>query len=265
MLTIQNPAEGQYIGPMNMNGSDGTANYSGLLLSVQRRAANGINIGGNYTWSRCIGDKFSAGGPGNGGYLNKYNRRFDRGNCDSDRRQYFNLTAVAQTPQFANNTMRMIASGWRLSGIYRRSTGSYMTITTGLDRALNGDATPQRADQILLNPYGDRSSLTNYLNPQAFAQPALGSFGNMGTYNIVGPSTFQFDMALSRVFGVREGQNIEVRAEAFNVTNSLRRGNPGVTSAGNTSPTVNLNSNTFGQILTSADARVMQFALKYTF
>ena len=72
-------------------------------------------------------------------------------------------------------------------------------------------------------------------------------------------------MALSRVFRVREGQNIEVRAEAFNVTNSLRRGNPGVTAAGSTSPTVALSSNTFGQILTSADARVMQFALKYTF
>ena len=139
-----------------------------------------------------------------------------------------------------------------------------MTITTGLDRTLNGDAGPQRPNQILGNPYGDKS-LTNYLNPQAFAQPAFGSFGNMGTYNILGPSTFQFDMALSRVFGVREGQNIEIRAEAFNVTNSLRRGNPGVTAAGSTSPTVALSSNTFGQILTSADARVMQFALKYTF
>jgi hypothetical protein len=265
LLTLQNPVEGQFIGALNMNGSDGTANYNGLLISVQRRAVNGINIGGNYTWAHCIGDKFSAGGPGAGGYLDRNNRRFDRGNCDSDRRQYFNVTAVAQTPQFTNNTMRMIASGWRVSGIYRKSTGSYMTITTGQDRALNGDAGPQRPNQILGNPYGDKSSLTNYLNPQAFAQPALGTIGNMGTYNIIGPSTFQFDMALSRVFGVREGQNIEVRAEAFNVTNSLRRGNPGVTAAGNTAPTVSLSSNTFGQILTSGDARVMQFALKYTF
>ena len=59
-----------------------------------------------------------------------------------------------------------------------------MTVTTGLDRALNGDAGPQRPNQILGNPYGDKSSLTNYLNPQAFAQPALGTFGNMGTFNI---------------------------------------------------------------------------------
>ncbi len=48
---------------------------------------------------------------------------------------------------------------------------------------------------------------------------------------------------------------MELRAEAFNVTNSLVRSNP----------TTVLNSNIFGQINSSANARVMQFALKYTF
>ena len=62
-------------------------------------------------------------------------------------------------------------------------------------------------------------------------------------------------MALSRVFRVRESQRMEFRAEAFNVTNSLIRGNPALS----------LNSNTFGQINTSRDARIMQFALKYVF
>jgi hypothetical protein len=45
------------------------------------------------------------------------------------------------------------------------------------------------------------------------------------------------------------------RAEAFNFTNSLRR----------MDPTVSLNSNTFGQIRTAQDPRIMQFALKYLF
>jgi hypothetical protein len=57
------------------------------------------------------------------------------------------------------------------------------------------------------------------------------------------------------VFQIRENQKLEVRGEAFNVTNSLIPG----------SPTNSLSSNTFGQILTSGDARVMQFALKYSF
>lgn len=62
---------------------------------------------------------------------------------------------------------------------------------------------------------------------------------------------------MSREFRVREGQVIEFRAEAFNVTNSLRRGNPGTTSS---------NTNTFGIITSSAGGpRILQFALKYAF
>ena len=106
----------------------------------------------------------------------------------------FNLTSVAQTPTFANNTLRAIAGGWRISGIYRKATGSYMTITSGVDRALTG-VSGQRANQVLASPYGDKS-LTNYLNPAAFALPALGTLGNMGVRNVAGPGTWQFDLAL---------------------------------------------------------------------
>lgn len=272
LLSLENPQQ-NLIGELNVNEDAGTQQYNAMLLSVQRRAAKGVNIGGNYTWSHCIGDAFSAGGPGQGGYLDRNNRRLDRGNCSSDRRQTFNLTAVADAPQFSNRALHMVGTGWRLSTIYRWSTGAYLTAISGLDRALNGDtgASPwnigspmgQRPNQVLPNPYG---SGLNYLNPNAFAQPALGTLGTIGTFNLLGPDFWQFDMALSRVFRVRENQNLEFRAEAFNVINGLRKGNPGATTAAPfISTVVNLNTNTFGQINTSGDARVMQFALKYVF
>jgi hypothetical protein len=62
-------------------------------------------------------------------------------------------------------------------------------------------------------------------------------------------------MALSRVFAFRENQSLEFRVEAYNVTNSFRPGNPNVA----------FNNNTFGQIRTSLDPRITQFALKYIF
>ncbi len=246
---------GTPIGPLDRYTPGGTESYHGMLLSVQRRAAHGVTVGANYTWSHCYGNSSrasAAGTPGNT-YLDPYNRDFDRGNCESDRRHLFNMTAVAETPRFSNNTLRMVGTGWRLSGIYRKSTGSWLTILSGVDRALTG-VSNQRAQQVLQNPYGNKS-LTNFLNPAAFAPPALGSLGNMRPGNIEGPGSWQLDVSMSRSFQLRENQRIEARVEAYNLTNSMRPMNP----------TVSLNSNTFGQIITAYDPRLLQFALKYAF
>ena len=231
----------------------GTQSYHGLLVSVQRRAARGVTIAGNYTWSHCLGDTSRMGGTPGATFLDPNNRNFDRGNCDGDRRHIFNMTAVAETPRFANPKVRALATGWRLSGIYKKSSGSWLTILSGQDRELSG-VQSQRAQQVLENPYGAKT-LTNYLNPAAFTLPALGSLGNMRPGNVEGPGTWQFDVALSRIFGIGESRRLEVRGEAYNVTNSLRPGNPNTTTS----------SSTFGQITTSSDPRILQFALKYAF
>jgi hypothetical protein len=75
------------------------------------------------------------------------------------------------------------------------------------------------------------------------------------------------DMAVSRIFQVHEGQKIEIRGEAFNVTNSLRRdplftGNPLYDA---TTFYTYSNSSQFGQIRNAMDPRIMQFAVKYLF
>jgi hypothetical protein len=165
----------------------------------------------------------------------------------------FNLTAVAETPQFSNRKLQMLASGWRLSPIVRISSGVYLTITTSSDIALSG-ITNQRASQVLPNVYGD-GSITRYLNPAAFALPAMGSLSNMGAGSVLGPGTWQFDAAVSRTFRLGEVRRVEFRAEAFNLTNSFRM----------SPPTTNFNSNIFGQVTSALDPRIMQFALKYVF
>jgi hypothetical protein len=112
----------------------------------------------------------------------------------------------------------------------------------------------QRPNQILASPYGD-GSVKNFLNPKAFAAPLPGTFGNLGRGAIRGPSTWQFDVAVSRNFRVKETQHVEFRAEAFNLTNSFR---PDILDSNSVSAT-------FGQITQAKDPRIMQFALKYVF
>src|SRR5205823_14662210 len=121
-------------------------------------------------------------GKADGGYLDPTDRRVDRGNCSTDRRNVLNFTAVASTPEFSNRALRVIASGWRLSPIFKILSGSSMTVLSGQDRALTALAN-QRADQILGDPYGDKT-IGKYLNPAAFAQPALRKLGNVGSNSI---------------------------------------------------------------------------------
>ena len=176
----------QGYGFVNHLESGGTASYNGLVLSVQRRPASGITLSGNYTWSHCITDTTPGGRMqfstnANDSWINPDNRRFDRGNCwavAADRRHVFNLSAVAETPRFANRALNAAASGWRFSPIFRVLSGGYLSITTNQDRALNGVAN-QRVNQLMANVYGDKTP-SNYLNPAAFALPAFGTFGNSG-------------------------------------------------------------------------------------
>lgn len=255
---------GQYVSAIGEYQGVGTASYNGLLLEVRKRASKGITLNSNYTFSHCLaserddlnGTTLSPADT----YIRVGERDRGRTNCTSDRRHVLNVSAVAETPQFGNKTTKMLLSGWRLSPIYRVMTGSWMSIVAGagLDPARNGTgANLQPADQVLANAYGDTSGRpgTVWLNRDAFARPATGTIGNMNQRTVRGPKSWQFDAALSRSFSVKEAQRVEVRAEAYNVTNSFIPLNPNASQ----------NNQFFGQIRTAGSPRIMQFALKYVF
>jgi Carboxypeptidase regulatory-like domain len=263
-FTLERPQDGLYLGQMSAMDAGGTQTYHGMVLSVQRRVSSGVTVNANYTYSHCIGPyaTLTAMGPHvDDVYTNPDNREFDYGNCDTDRRHVLNVTSVAETPRFDNPTLRRLGSGWRVSVLYKRSAGSPLNILAGSDRALSGAHRPpngtQRANQILGDPYADRSGRPGkFLNPNAFALPALGTLGNVGRNSVQGPAGWAFDVALSRGFAIREKQTLEFRAEAFNLTNSFRPVNP----------STNFNSpNVFGIIREAQDPRILQFALKYVF
>jgi hypothetical protein len=267
ILFLQNPTRAANIGQLTQYDDGATQKYHGLLLNTTWRAKNGININANYTWSHCIADTIFQGTPPNPGQNppNANNRSLDRGNCIGDRRHLFNLTAVAQTPRFENAVVRMLGTGWTTSAIYRYTTGAYLNVSTGVDRSLTGvNSGQQRVNLVNPNYFApDRGSACagiapcmTWLNSTAFAQPALGTNGNIGYQAVLGPAFWQFDMALSRQFRITEGQHLEVRGEAFNILNSIRPQNPATSFAA---------GGTFGRILSAYDPRIMQFALKYVF
>jgi hypothetical protein len=231
--------------------SDSESYYNGLLTSVRGEMFN-VNLNANYTLSKCESDRTNVG-------VSNPNQTFhvgkDRAPCDSDRRHLFNLTGVAAAPTFDDPLWNAIASDWRLSLIYRWSSGAPLTVTAGSDRALTGLA-GQAAEQLSDDVYEDTSGRlgSQYFSRSAFALPALGTYSTTGFYSITGFADWSLDAALSRVFNIGS-QRLEARVEAFNLTNAVRP----------TNPSANFSAANFGRVTGVQDPRILQFALKYVF
>ena len=256
-LSGENPAAAQLIGNLDVHTDIGTQTYNGMKVAFQRRAGSGVSLNGNYTLSRCFGDATT---PGGGfpqianGFTNPADPAFDRGHCIQDRTHIGSLTAGVRSPRFASSALRALASDWRVSGIMSAVSGAWLNIITGRDNALTG-IQQQRVNQVSNDVYGEKS-LTSYLNPAAFAQPAAGALGNYVRNSIKGPGFWTVDVAVSRQVSVGAARSMEFRVETFNLLNTLNLGNP----------VVNFNSGSFGRITSMTGApRIMQFGVKYGF
>jgi len=258
-LTLLNPAQGKYYGSIVQENATGTMSYNGMFLTAQRRVSSGLVIQANYTWSHCIntGTQQLIAIPIIAGTHSVQSRAGLRGNCanlEQDRRHNFNLSTVYSVPRYSNHTLRALATGWQASGIVRILSGDYFSVGAGVDQALTG-TDDQRAQQVLSNPFAANKNIRQWLNPAAFAQPATGTYGNMGPGTILGPGFFGIDIGLTRRFAIWERHALEVRGEAFNILNHV---NP-------RDPVSTFSSSTFGQIQAANDPRILQVALKYVF
>jgi hypothetical protein len=256
VLSLANPAEGAYYASIQELDTSGTGQYNALLLSAQSRSAAGLSVQGNYTLSRCTSDLTNyepgvAGPP----YMIPGNREADRGRCALSADHIVNVSAVYTVPAAGDSgIVKAITGGWQLSGIVTARSGSYFTVTTGVDNALTGQP-GQRANQVLDDPFMANRTLSRWLNPAAFAAPAAGSYGTMAIDALQGPGRWNVDTGLTRSFGVGTGQ-VQFRLEVFNLFNHVNPSNPISV----------LSSPTFGQVTSTAtDQRIMQLALKYLF
>jgi hypothetical protein len=274
-LYLANPATGKFYAGVGIADDGGTATYEGLYLSAQKRLSHNLTVLANYTWSHCISDPWNQN-PTNAGVAPPNARRQWRSNCiGSDLRQLFSLNAVATTPKFSSRTLRLLASDWQIAPIMTIKSAQFFSILAGPDRALT--TVPGQPAQLLnTNPYPANQSVDHWLDPTAFGQPALGTYGNLGFNNLKGPGVFQLNLSLSRTFPIAEHKSFQLRAEAFNLPNHLNPFTPGITPINGTlfGGQQNQNANNLGQItsdisgnngLLPGDYRVIQFALKFVF
>src|SRR5579871_1288591 len=242
--------------------SGGTDHYDSLQTTWNRRFANGLTAGLQWTYGHSIGD---TGGSNEAQTTqNPFNFEQDRGNNAFDVRQSVNVSALYQLPfKLSSKAAKFVAGGWEVGGIANARTGLPMDITlTRPDIVYQINGTNQyvsspivtggvvQTTAVINNPYGGafrsnrRPSVVPgvdpflhtgdaryFLNPAAFTIPTPGSFGNLGRYPIHGPALSQLDFTLHKQFKIDEKRNVEYRAEFYNILNHANFANPPATAA----------------------------------
>ena len=238
------------------------SSYQALQVSANKRMRYGLSFLGSYTWSHSID-----GGSIPVNFLNpnseaifpedKNNLRLDRGNSAYDARHRFVLSALYELPFFKSSTgfSRAALGGWQVNGILTWQSGFPFTLLDSSDPNRDGQPT-DRPNQVG-DPFGAGTRTPQkWFDAAAFVHPPAGTNGLVARNSLVGPRISNLDFSLFKNFALTERQNLQFRAEFFNLAN-----HPNFDI-----PVNDFNSPAVGQIHDTRLAnRQIQFALKYSF
>jgi hypothetical protein len=256
LLYLQNPAQGQYYGDIQVADDGGTAHYNGLVTSIQHRFAQHFTILSNFTWSHCTSDVDFTGELAGVLYQNPNNRAAEKGNCGFDRRLNFVNSIVATSPSIGSGLTKVLTSNWQLSPIFTAYTGQPFTVSdNGKDISLTGQLLDRPNVVLPSQVIPAQQTQKEWFNQAAFAIQPTGTYGNSGRFNLYGPGAWNMDVALTRTFRITERFHLEARGESFNIFN---HGNWNLASSA-------LGNALFGQVNSFTSPRIMQVALKLTY
>jgi len=117
-----------------------------------------------------------------------------------------------------------ILGGWQVSGLLTMYTGGPFSVTAP-GRSLNAPANGQTADQIKpeVEIIGSR---TQWFDTSAYRAVTEARFGTSGWDQLRGPGLINLDLSVSRAFQLTERIGLQLRGEAFNVSNTPHFANP---------------------------------------
>ena len=219
--------------------------YNGLLVRFQKRASHGLSFEGNYTWSKATDySSYGAnsfiffGGSGLGNPQDINNLRAEHSIGANDTPQRFVLAVVYDLPFGRNRWMGggmnrildAIVGGWSLNALLTLQSGQPVPFALANSQIADGQQRPN----ITCSHPGTGLSLHNvafsndpnssYYNGACFSIPDDQVPGNAPRFSsdVRGEGIRNTDMGLFKDFTVREGMKLELRAEFFNITNSVR-------------------------------------------
>jgi len=186
--------------------------YNSLFVQLQRRMAEGLSLQFSYTFAKSI-------------MLDgmDFNNQFDFSNSHApsllDQRHRIAFAGVHQ-PRLerltGSNTGRTLLSGWTLSSVMEFSSG----------RPYAGLLSPACTSSTL--SFTNCNGANDNLNDTAFNQDTANTAGGIngagptpgiGLNSFYGPWLERIDLGVARSFSIREGVEVELQAQAFNLFN----------------------------------------------
>jgi trimeric autotransporter adhesin len=268
----------QYTSVALNNNDTGRAIYYSVYVRGQRRLAKGLTLLASYTWSRNETDVLgvstagASGITGISGAQNAYNLGAEWSLATQDVPNRFTTAITYQLPfgkgqQFLRNSQALdeVVGGWQLNVTSIIQSGFPLDVTqTNANSVIGASYQLPNATGVAPQTSGSTDSRlggsngsTGWLNPLAFSQAPVLTFGDISRFlNVRGPGLYNWDASLFKTFSIKEKVKAQFRAEALNVTNTPQFGNP----------STSINSLTFGQITSQINhPRIIQLGVRFTF
>jgi hypothetical protein len=224
----------------------GWSNYDALQLRLLKRITHGVSYQFNYAWSKTMDTGTSSG----------HDQGLDGWQIARDPRANYALSQLDATHNFngsisydlpfgegrmypVHGVLNQIVGGWRITSVVQARSGAPFTPVVGGnanggDAALSGSPNCFCSYWLLPNRTGSgqvsNPTIDHWADVTAFTDPTNGgatpAFGNSGRNILRGPKFVNFDVGLGKSFRIREGMNLEIRADSFNFFNHPNFGLP---------------------------------------
>lgn len=302
--TDRAPYQGVGTGTFGLFQTTGQSSYRGLQASATRRFARGVEFLASYTFAKSLDNTASAtvtplgAEVSNEGLFavgNLLDPRLNRGLSNFDRRQRLVMTGVWDLlPPVAwrrSPVASALFGNWQVAAVLVAMSGLPIDIVDTRGASLYGvtpDSAGARPNFALNASLRDEPPPGYWFNPYAFARAVVFAgqsipsspegaiaesdgtdFGTVGRNILRGPNQINIDSSMTKRFSWKEGRQLEVRAEFFNLFNRVNLSNPvsNLNAAKTFAPNGEiLDAGDFGRInSTSTNPRLMQFLLRFSF
>ncbi|MGB8596617.1 MAG: carboxypeptidase regulatory-like domain-containing protein [Candidatus Sulfotelmatobacter sp.] len=240
----------------------GNSNYNALEVTL-RHTGGPLEILGGYTYGKSLDQASNLGEE-----INPLNPALSKALSAFDVKHNFVVSYNYQLPlDHIFGISNRWTKGWAASGITRFSTGFPVTLYNYGDNSLLGTEPngvnnygvdePQYTPGALGLNHNPRNG-QSYFDTRLFSLQPLGQPGNAKRRFFYGPGIDNYDMALIKNLPLPESKSLQFRFEGFNVFNHAQFYGPASVNG-------NINSSSFGQVVSAAAPRLMQAAVKFIF